>query len=206
MVRRMLWVVVLIALVPTCAQGAGFLGAIGDYFEDRTNDLMDIFWLQGGAAATYKTGGAHLRISKFWQLGYIRFEGYKVGMEGRAFFWPIREKKVQRGTVFVCPDTEIHQDPLCVYRAEKSKRPVIRNGWFKGDDGREQPWSIGLEVALPPSSLDIDMGICPEQIFDFLLGFFTLDPLADDRVGSLEEDPTLWFKQNEDWPKKKESD
>ncbi|HNT37250.1 MAG TPA: hypothetical protein PKH07_19820, partial [bacterium] len=111
-----------------------------------------------------------------------------------------------RGVVFLCPDTEIHQDPLCVYRPEKSKRPVIRNGWFKGDDGREQPWSIGLEVALPPSSLDIDLGICPEQIFDFVLGFVTLDPLADDRVGLDEEDLTLWFKQNEDWPEKRKCD
>jgi len=158
MYRRLLLVVAFAAFLPTCAQGAEFICEVQDYLLDRGNDLMDIFWVHAGAAATYKTGGAHLRISKFWQLGYLRFEGYKIGAEGRALTL-MKEKKIQRGAPYLCTDTEIVQEPIKLINAASSKRPVVRNGWFKGDDGREQPWSIGLEVALPPSSIDLDVGL-----------------------------------------------
>jgi len=161
---------------------------------------MDIFWIQGGAAATHKTGGAHLRLTRFFQLGYVRFEGYKVGTEGRAIV-VMKEKKVQRGTPYFCDDTEIVQDPISLKNAEFSKRPVVRNGIYKGDDGREQEWSIGAEIALPPCSFDLDFGICPEQIFDFVVGLVGIDPLGDDDVLS-GEDPNAWFNEENGKEKK----
>ena len=192
MLRRSLFLLLALLLLSPCSANADdFWPAVKDYFRDRGNDLADIFWFQGGAAATYKTVGLHLRVSKFFQFGYLRFEGYKAGTEGRAFL-VTKEKKVQRGTAFICPDTEIVQEPILVLNDEHSKRPVVRNGWFKGDDGKDLPWSLAAEVALPPSSFDLDFGFCPEQVFDFLIGVFRFDPMGDDNL-PCGPDPNEWF-------------
>jgi len=183
----------LACLVPATASANEFTEGVGDYLGDRLHDFMDIFWLQGGAAATHKTGGFHLRATRFVQFGYLRFEGRKAGMEGRALV-VMKEMKVQRGAPYFCDDTEIIQEPIKLKNAELSKRPVVRNGIYKGDDGREQEWSLGAEIALPPCSFDLDFGICPEQIFDFVIGVVGIDPLGDDDVLS-GEDPNSWFKE-----------
>lgn len=175
-------------LLPAALLVGSFLPAalsagVGDYFKDRGNDVLDIFRLRAGFPEHGRSFGVKARVTSVAQLGYVTFNGTYAGLDRRGvgvvdewrreggvslLYGSFNEMETRSGNHFLEADTNwsILED-----------RRILRNlpHW---DDGRRRPLSIGAELALPIGALDL--GIYPEEAFDFVLGLFTLDVFNDD--------------------------
>ncbi len=155
----------------------------GNYFTDRFHDFLDIFRFRAGFPESGKAIGLKVRATSAAQLGYVYFEGQYAGLDRRAIgvvderrieggisflYGSMNEMIPSRGNSFLMPNSD--------WNAIKDRR-ILRNlpHW---DDGRLRHLSIGAEVATPLFALDV--GIYPEEILDFVVGFTTLDIFKDD--------------------------
>lgn len=159
------------------------------YVKNRWNDFLDLFIVQAAVPQKHYAWGAHLRLSDLLQLGQVHFDGVKAGLDGRALI-TAQEQKDQSSLLFFESKTEINQDLLWSLPDQEQwrGRPIIRNGLYEFNDGRAMPWSLGLEVMIPPCFGGFEIGISPCQMGDFLFGLLALDPWGDDIPKPIDEE------------------
>lgn len=164
---------------------AGFVEGVGIYIQDRVNDFADIFRLRAGIPNGGRSIGLKARATVFAQAGYVYFDGDYWGMDRRSI--GMVEELRQEGGVSI------------LYGSNTEMVPIIGNVFMRGDsewskiyertlvryhaawdDGRQRPFSLGLEVALPVVAFDV--GLYPTEAFDFVIGFTTIDLYKDDRL------------------------
>jgi len=171
-----------LAPTPVSAQGpmmgqapaSPFVG----YVRDRALDFIDILRIKlqfGGI-------GAAARVTSLVQLGVVFTNGPAFGLERRAFgTW--YEYKFAAG-LSMAYQTDIETsyiwgnefaDPMSAWN-QMAPRGYVRNGSY-WDDGRDRPFSIAAEAHL---LIGADVAVYPEELLDFVLGFFTIDILQDD--------------------------
>lgn len=164
---------------------AGFFKGVGTYFQDRGNDLLDVFRLRVGAPANGRAIGAKARATSLVQAGYVSFEGTYVGLDRRGvgivderrresgvslLYGSFNEMEPRWGNGFLKANTEW---------SKAQDRRILRNlpHW---DDGRRRPLSLGAELALPIFAIDV--GLYPEELLDFATGWLAIDLFADDQL------------------------
>ncbi|HNT35814.1 MAG TPA: hypothetical protein PKH07_12560 [bacterium] len=151
------------------------------YLKNRWNDFLDLFIVEVGMPQRHLAWGAHLRLTDMLQVGQIHFQGVKAGLDGRALI-VVNEEKDQRSIPLYESYTEIDQT-LRWSRPDQTQwlgRPIIRNGRYEWNDGRDMPWSVGLEIMFPPCFGGLELGLAFCQLGDFAFGLLNLDPWNDD--------------------------
>jgi len=176
--KRVLLIGLLAFLVMGAASDASADVAVVRYMKNRWNDFLDLFVLEVGVPRQHHAFGVHLRATDYMQMGMVNFEGLKIGLDGRAV-GSVYERKDQL-SFLLWSKSVIDQEPLVPKEPVHLGRPTLRNGVYRRNDGREMPWSLGLEVQLPPCIGGIELGFSPCQFTDFVLGFLTIDTWNDD--------------------------
>ena len=158
--------------------------AFSNYWGNRLYDFMDLFRFEWGVPRDFRAGGATFKATALAQVGFVYFEGKKVGLERRAV-GIIRQDKIEGGVTpvyysclreagefgnyFMRTDTDW---------AKVRDRRIIRNGFF-WSDGTGRPWAIGAEVELLClGGPDVQFYIC--EFADFVVGWVGMDPRGDD--------------------------
>lgn len=155
------------------------------YFTDRVHDFLDIFRVRAGFPDGGKGIGVKARATVLAQAGYVYFDGTYAGLERRGI-GIVDERRHEGGVSFI-------------YLSRNEMEPTWGNMFLKGgeewhevrdrrilrnlphwDDGRRRPLSFGAEVVTP--ILALDLGVYPEEAFDFVLGIFTIDIFKDDQL------------------------
>ncbi len=164
---------------------AGVLSGPWTYVKDRFNDGLDIFRLRAGFPDDGKGLGAKVRVTSLAQAGYIFFRGTYVGLDRRGV--GVVNERRREGGVSLLYGSRNRMVPIAGNSylkgntdwSEIEDRRIIRNlpHW---DDGRQRHLSIGAEVATPLFGLDV--GLYPEEILDFALGFLIIDIYNDDEL------------------------
>ncbi|MCX7014016.1 MAG: hypothetical protein NTW86_15925 [Candidatus Sumerlaeota bacterium] len=156
------------------------------YLRDRAWDLTDLVRLRIGLPKDPASAGLHVRATRLLEAGAVRFDGTMVGMDRRAF-GVLHEERTELGASVVYYSQVItdvrHGNQFTDVDSDWSRRRdrgIVRNykGW---DDGRHHPFSLGLEIEFPflPG---IDIGLYPEELGDFVLGFVGVDLYDDDKT------------------------
>lgn len=160
------------------------------YFEDRFNDIVDIFRVRGGAPSDGRAIGLKARATALAQVGYVKFDGIYAGLDRRALGLVREERREFGASLFYFSYNEMNPVNGNLYLTElddpwnlAEDRRIVRNlpHW---DDGRERPLSLGVEIANPLFGLDL--GMYPEELADAVLGIVTIDIFNDDRSGGFE--------------------
>jgi hypothetical protein len=168
----------LACLAPAAAQ-ADFVR----YLENRGNDFLDMFRLRAGWPEHGRAIGAKVRVTSLAQAGFVTFDGTYAGIDRRGV--GIVDERRREAGVSLLYGSFNEMEPTMgnqFLRANTNwsvieDRRILRNlpHW---DDGRRRPLSIGAELATPIGAIDV--GVYPEEIFDFLIGFTTIDIFNDD--------------------------
>jgi hypothetical protein len=149
------------------------------YLQDRFLDMADFLRLKIGVGGF----GFNARGTALAQIGMVYTNGVFMGFDRRA--WGIwREERYAWG-FSLAYHTEIattyyagneFADPLSPWNDLNPRRGYIRNdeGW---DDLRWRPFSAGAEVHF---GIGVDVALYPEEVLDFVFGFFLIDFLHDD--------------------------
>jgi hypothetical protein len=187
MIRRLAAALALSAislLAPTKAD-AGVFDGPWTYVKDRFHDGLDIFRLRIGFPDQGRGLGAKVRVTSLAQAGYIYWHGTYVGLEKRGF-GVVEERRREMGVSLLYGSFNrmepLHGNSFLKANSDWSRiedRRILRNlpHW---DDGRQRHLSIGAEVATP--LLGVDVGVYPEEILDFALGFILIDIFNDDQL------------------------
>jgi len=183
--------------------------AFSNYWPNRFYDFMDLFRFQWGVARDFKAFGAKVKATSLAEVGFVYFEGKKVGIERRAI-GIIRQEKIEGGVTPIYFSAfreggEFGNDFMrtTTQWAKVRDRRIIKNGFF-WSDGTGRPVALGVELELFCfGGPDIQFYLC--ELADFMAGWVGLDPRGDDlsRLTHAELDNTFFKEEAAKAPEKK---
>ena len=187
---KSLLLITTIALLPSCS-----------YVQNRTNDLLDVFWLDVDVGVL---AAAEVRATDFCAVGvgaslqsvplvhvHGRHFGHVERMSGGLpVYWSISMYKNDEMVPFLDGTpaySSIVQPPPCNYLLFYPEEFFVdRHG-----DARYRIGRRGLRVldcAVGASlGVGVRVGFSPGHLLDFLLGWFGLDLAGDDAFGGVED-------------------
>ncbi len=158
------------------------------YLKDVGLDFADIFTLNVGAgkAGPFLLHG-NVHATKYAELGWGSWSGYKAGLLGRA--WGIWREERHLGyplpSFALLPVQNYHvtacRIPYCGTKTLADKAMSIRGYDINLDENRH--WS-DLGFSLHVIGVGLDAGLSPYEAVDFVLGFFGNYPNLDWMAGS----------------------
>lgn len=152
------------------------------YFEDRFLDFWDIlgFKIHMGTGLL-----VHGRVTKFAQAGFGFVDGDKFGFKGRELgYWYEWRGEVGVSVFYI---NTAKKDPIVGNKflfeaAREAETEEVSDIDIFRDDDRDR-WSVGATVHALFIGLDVEIQL--KEVFDFLLGIFTLDMCKDDTKNRL---------------------
>lgn len=152
------------------------------YFEDRFLDFWDMFGLKFHMGTGLLVNA---RATKFAQAGLGFIDGDKFGFKGRELgYWYEWRGEVGVSVFYI---NTAKKDPIVGNKflfeaARQAETEEVSDIDIFRDDDRDR-WDVGVTVhAL---FIGIDFEIRTKEVFDFLLGLFTLDMVKDDTKNRL---------------------
>jgi hypothetical protein len=152
------------------------------YFEDRFLDFWDMFGLKFHMGTGLLVNA---RATKFAQAGLGFIDGDKFGFKGRQLgYWYEWRGEVGVSVFYI---NTAKKDPIVGNKflfeaARQAETEEVSDIDIFRDDDRDR-WDVGFTVhAL---FIGIDFEIRTKEVFDFLLGIFTLDMVKDDTKNRL---------------------
>ncbi len=178
------------------ALGSGCV--LGTYAVDRTNDFVDMFGVR--VSANLGIGlEANVRATELFQTGAGWSEKFAIGFKGRHYgvyeektrtspfietdWFPViyptpfaLDRRVWRhGLKGNFPDIDISRQ---MFLGCSSDIPFTKDGTVTDYDRRYD--EVGFSVYLGMVGVDAEVRLL--EVLDFVLGFFTIDPMGDDRL------------------------
>lgn len=141
-----------------------------NYFIDRSKDFVDMFDVSAGFGPGFLV---HARATKIAQAGGGYSDSWRLGMRGRTggvFRETRREVGVSLFT-WTQTDRECYAGNIEKMHAEKMELDTL-------DKGDRSFFGIGATVHA--GIVAADVGFRPVELFDFILGLFTIDICEDD--------------------------
>jgi hypothetical protein len=155
---------------------------LATYFEDRFLDFWDIF----GIKFHMGTGLLiHGRVTKFAQAGLGFVDGDKFGFKGRELgYWHEWRGEVGVSVFYIntAKKNPIVGNKFLFEAARKAETEEVLDIDIYRDDDRDR-WSVGATVHALFIGIDVEIQL--KELFDFLVGIFTLDMVKDDTKNRL---------------------